>query len=158
MTTDQRDRQTVIAEVQKALRDNASWGLLLHQTIAARFGLNPTDLKCLDLARREKDLTAGQLATITGLSNSAVTAVLNRLENAGLILRKRDEQNRRRVFVLSTGRHELGLRDAYAPLTVSMREHLDQYDDEQLDLILNFTLAVGKITQDMINQTAQAPG
>ncbi|MEV1200372.1 hypothetical protein [Microbispora rosea] len=35
------------------MRENAGRGLVLHQAIADRFGLGPTDLKCLDLARHE---------------------------------------------------------------------------------------------------------
>jgi hypothetical protein len=30
---------------------------MLHQAIAERFGLNSTDLKCLDLARNDRQLT-----------------------------------------------------------------------------------------------------
>lgn len=66
-------------------------------------------VKCLDLARGEPDLAAGRIAAATGLSASAVTSVLDRLERAGFIERVRDPADRRKVRVRSTGRHEAAL-------------------------------------------------
>ncbi|MCP2163919.1 MarR family winged helix-turn-helix transcriptional regulator [Goodfellowiella coeruleoviolacea] len=156
MSSDQVDRSDLVTALQQAVRDNATWGLLLHQEIAARFGLNPTDLKCLELARREHELTAGRLAGLVGLSASAVTAVLDRLERAGFVQRRRDQNNRRRVFVLSTGRHEASVRHAYAPLAAALREHLERYDDQQLALLLDFTRHLGEITRDTATDYAGA--
>src|SRR3989440_9212563 len=93
------DRGELIDRLQEVLRDNGSRGMLLHQAVAERYGLNPTDLKCLDLARSEENLTAGRLAEITGMSTSAITAVLDRMERAGFLERVRDPRDRRRVIV-----------------------------------------------------------
>ncbi|MEU1815009.1 hypothetical protein ABZ543_07410 [Streptomyces roseifaciens] len=71
-----KSRPELIESLMKAMRDQAGRGLMLHGAIAERFGLNFTDLKCLDLARSEPELTAGRIAAVTGLSTSAVTAVL----------------------------------------------------------------------------------
>ena len=90
-----RSRTQVIADLMEASRDMAGWTLMLHQTIATRFGLGPTDMKCLDLARNEKALTAGRLAEITGLSTSAVTAAVDRLDKRGFVERGRDPHDRR---------------------------------------------------------------
>lgn len=151
MSSDQVDRDSLVAALQQALRDNATWALLLHQEISTRHGLNPTDLKCLHLARRERDLTAGQLASLAGLSASAVTAVLDRLERAGFVERRRDHNNRRRVLVVPTGRHEASLRHAYAPLTSAVRDHIERYDTRELALLLDFTRFLGELTQDAIS-------
>lgn len=56
-----RDRRaTLIAALTDQMRDSATRAVMLHQAIAERFGLNSTDLKCLDLARNERQLTAGR--------------------------------------------------------------------------------------------------
>jgi DNA-binding MarR family transcriptional regulator len=66
-------------------------------------GLHPTDLTALRvLARGEGRLTVSQLGACLRLSSAAVTGLVDRLAGAGLVLRVRDEADRRRVFVVPT--------------------------------------------------------
>jgi len=109
--------------------------VLVHQSVAERFGLHATDLKCLDIVAREPDLTAGRIAEITGMSTSAVTALLDRLERRGFIERHRDAGDRRRVYVRSTGQHEQQVGASYAPLAEATVAILQGYDEEQLAVI-----------------------
>ncbi len=44
-------------------------------------------------------LTAGRLAEESGLTTGAVTFILDRLEEAGMVTRRRDTEDRRRVWV-----------------------------------------------------------
>ncbi|MFE2507941.1 MarR family winged helix-turn-helix transcriptional regulator [Streptomyces naganishii] len=152
-----RERAELIAAIEDAVRDNGGRGQLLHQAIAERFGLNPTDLKCVDLARTEPRLTAGRLAEITGLSTSATTAVLDRMEKAGFIERVRDPADRRRVVVVSTGRREQELNTAFAPLRDAMTAVLESYDDEQLALIAGFVGRLNDLLRDMTAQPGGGP-
>lgn len=64
-------------------------------------------------------LTVGEQANHLGLSRAAMTELIDRLEDRGLVARMRDEEDRRRVFVWLTddGRdHVAGLPDADDPL------------------------------------------
>ncbi|MGW0135955.1 MarR family winged helix-turn-helix transcriptional regulator [Streptomyces sp. NPDC003299] len=155
MSTPHPRRADLIAAIEDAVRDNGARGQLLHQAIAERFGLNPTDMKCVDLARSEPRLTAGRLAEITGMSTSATTAVLDRMEKAGFIERVRDPADRRRVIVVSTGRREQELAAAFAPLKDVMTAVLESYDDDQLVLIAQFTQRVNELLRDL---TRTMPG
>ncbi|MDG6104088.1 MarR family transcriptional regulator [Dactylosporangium aurantiacum] len=131
-------RAELLGAIGAQMRLQSSLGLVLHQSVADRFGLNPTDLKCLDLAAREPDLTAGRIAELTAMSTSAVTALLDRLERRGFIERRRDPTDRRRVYVVSTGRHERELATIYAPLATATGAVLDSYSDDELRLLLGF--------------------
>ena len=62
-------------------------------------GLNPTDVRCVDLLDQHGTMTAGALAELAGLSTGAVTFLLDRLERAGFVRRVRDLEDRRRVLV-----------------------------------------------------------
>jgi DNA-binding MarR family transcriptional regulator len=152
-----RRRPELIAAIEDAVRDNGGRGQLLHQAIAERFGLNPTDMKCVDLARSEPRLTAGRLAEITGMSTSATTAVLDRMEKAGFIERVRDPDDRRKVIVASTGRREQELASAFAPLKDVMTAVLESYDDEQLELIAGFVGRVNELLRDLTRQLPAEP-
>jgi DNA-binding MarR family transcriptional regulator len=132
------DRDALTAEISELMRDNASLVVVLHQAIADRFGLGPSDLKCLDLARREQPLTAGRLAEMTRMSTSAVTSMLDRLEQAGFISRRRDSTDRRRVYVVSTGRHEADVAAAFEPLERAMMMLLSTQSDDRLEFLAEF--------------------
>ena len=56
-------------------------------------------MKCLDYVDRGGDVTAGDLARLTGLTTGAITAAIDRLEKAGLAKRERSETDRRKVFI-----------------------------------------------------------
>jgi DNA-binding MarR family transcriptional regulator len=143
-------RHVLMAEISELMRDNASLGVVLHQAIADRFGLGPSDLKCLDLARRERPLTAGRLAELTRMSTSAVTAMLDRLERAGFIERQRDASDRRRVYVVSTGRHEADVADAFRPLNEATRGLLAGQSDDRLAFLAGFITDLNQAARDVL--------
>lgn len=70
-------------------------------------GLTPSQMVVLQLVGRDGELTAGALAEAARLSQATVTALLDKLEDRGLVLRRRSPQDRRRVVVALT---EAGLR------------------------------------------------
>lgn len=152
------DRAQVLDQLNLALRDQAGRGLMLHGAIADRFGLNFTDLKCLDLARFEPELTAGRIAAVTGLSTSAVTSVLDRLEKRGFINRQRDPNDRRKVVVVSTGKQEAEVGEIFARLGAMVGTVLADYDTDQLAMILGFLRRLDDTAQHFTEElTAAAP-
>jgi DNA-binding MarR family transcriptional regulator len=66
---------------------------------ASLIGINQTDLICLNALFREGPMTAGQLATVIGLTSGATTTAIDRLERAGYAHRRSDPADRRRVMV-----------------------------------------------------------
>jgi DNA-binding MarR family transcriptional regulator len=108
------------------------------QAIADTLGINRTDLRCLDILEREGRMTAGRLATQTGLTTGAITTVLDRLETAGFARRVRDADDRRRVYVELTDQIRQAAGDFYTEHT-ELSEHLyTLYTSEQIELLLEF--------------------
>lgn len=142
-------RGELLAALNEAFREQASRTVMMHQAIAERFGLNSTDIKCLDLARNETALTAGRLAEITGMSTSAITAVLDRLEGRQFIERRRDPADRRKVIVVATGKHETQTLHIFARVQETFERFLDSYDDAQLEFLLNFTERLNATARDL---------
>lgn len=90
------------------------------EQFGARHGLHRTDLNALviimDAERRGEPMSPSQLSTALGLSASATTALLDRLERSGHLGRDRAADDRRRVrLVMPTKALELG-REFFAPL------------------------------------------
>jgi DNA-binding MarR family transcriptional regulator len=84
---------------QEMGREIGARTILFHQAVANLVGVSITDMKCLDYVDRGGDVTAGDLARLTGLTTGAITAAIDRLEKAGLARRERSETDRRKVFI-----------------------------------------------------------
>jgi len=70
-----------------------------HEAVALRLGINPTDLRCLNLIGSQPGMTPTRLAELAGLTTGAITGVLDRLEAAGFVRREADPSDRRRLTV-----------------------------------------------------------
>ncbi|MFI5954613.1 MarR family winged helix-turn-helix transcriptional regulator [Cryptosporangium sp. NPDC051539] len=138
------ERQELVGAIGELLRRQSGLALVLHRSVAERFGLNPTDLKCLDIAVTEAPVTAGRIAGLTGMSTSAVTALLDRLEKRGFVERYREPGDRRKVYVRSTGRHEQELAEIYRPLAEATDAVLSSFDPASLEVVKDL---LGKLTE-----------
>src|ERR1035438_5924000 len=93
------ERKRSIEELARALRSLVSASDAFDEALGKVLGLNPTDVRCVDLLDKHGKMTAGALADLAGLSTGAVTFLLDRLESAGFVSRVRDIDDRRRVLV-----------------------------------------------------------
>jgi len=105
---------------------------------AERLGVNLTDLRCLGVLDRRGALTAKELAEEAGLTSGATTALIDRLERAGYVERRRDAADRRRVHVALTARAREAIAEIWGPLAAAGQELASRYTDEQLALVLDY--------------------
>jgi DNA-binding MarR family transcriptional regulator len=94
-----RDREEVIDRGGKVFRAYQTSNDNFDQAIADHLGMNRTDMRCVDLIDQAGGMTAGELARAAGLTSGAVTAVIDRLEKAGMARRVADPADRRRVRI-----------------------------------------------------------
>ncbi|WP_339323260.1 MarR family transcriptional regulator [Paenibacillus sp. FSL W8-0194] len=120
------------------LRQNSARAVMLHQLVSEKLGLNATDHKCLDFLNRTGPVTAGQLAELTGLTTGAVTNVIDRLEQAGYVVRDKDPKDRRRVVVKPAEGSSSRISPQFESIMQSTLQILSRYDEEQTRLILEF--------------------
>ena len=137
-------------ELERAVTDRlgrqlGGHALLFHQAVAERLGLNATDLKCLDLARGEKDITAGRIAELTGLTTAALTSVIDRLEARGIVRRERDLSDRRKVFVRPIAERMTEIGRLFESLDRAMRQLYAGYSVADLTLLRDFAIEADKV-------------
>ena len=111
-----QNKRDLIDELIAAYRANSSQDSAFDALAAERLGISPTDLRCLDIIQGRAGLTAGELASASGLTTGAVTAVIDRLERAGLARRAPDQSDRRKVLVEVTDRHYQEAGGIWGPL------------------------------------------
>jgi DNA-binding MarR family transcriptional regulator len=100
----------------RALRRLITEAIGTHETVAASLGLNPTDLRCLELAASEPEMTPSRLAELSDLTSGAVTGVLDRLERGGFLRRESDPTDRRRLLVRLDPKRWAELEERYMPI------------------------------------------
>lgn len=120
-------------------RELGARGILFHQAIANLAGVSVTDLKCLDYVDRVGDVTAGDLARLTGLTTGAITAAIDRLEKVGLARRERSETDRRKVFIrLCQSPAMARIAPFYEALGRESAQMITRYSVRELETIKDF--------------------
>lgn len=138
MSTDLPTRDELIGALSWKMRRLSAETVLFHQAIADRLGINPTDLKCLDLAAGPEPVTAGRLAEVSGLTSGAITGVINRLEKAGLVHREQDPHDRRKVIITVRPDVPSIVVGLFSSISDSMLELCSRYRDDEIALVLDF--------------------
>ncbi|MBO0763077.1 MAG: MarR family transcriptional regulator [Hyphomicrobiaceae bacterium] len=124
------------------MRDVSGQGVLYSQAVAARLGMNSTDLECLDHILRGP-VTAGRLAELTGLTTGAITGVIDRLEREGLARRESDPDDRRKTVVRALPAVLKRVLPLFEPMERAAMAVLSRYRDDELALILDFLTRAG---------------
>ncbi len=86
----------------RALKAVAEYGAqltLFRNAVSEWAGLNVTDMECLRLLFLKGAASPSELAKHTGLTSGATTAMLDRLENAGMIERQPNPNDRRGTLI-----------------------------------------------------------
>jgi DNA-binding MarR family transcriptional regulator len=109
----------------------------LDQAASEVMGINRTDHTALDVIERIGPITAGELAKETGLSPAAMTASIDRLEQAGTARRIRDPDDRRRVLVEITPAARKRAWEIYGPLKEAFVRDMRRYSTEELELFVD---------------------
>src|SRR5215469_4876702 len=118
-----------------------------------------TDLQVMDILNFTGPMTAGQLADLTGLTTGAITGMLNRLEEAGLVRRERDKSDARRVIVrLERGKDGMNkISPIFDSLGNAWDELASDYDDEQIAFLLEFFKRSNAMSRQEIIRLQEAP-
>ena len=147
-------KELLVRQVILQVREYGISNVLFRNIIADVMGVNITDVECLGLLFHKGISTPSELSAYTGLSSGATTAMLDRLENSGIIER-RPNPNDRRGTMISIIQEKA---EKLAPLFQSGREAQNQlvssYSEEELELLTAFLHNL-VITMDQERQKLQ---
>src|ERR671922_1747812 len=131
-------RERIVEEFSAAIRayqtSNDTW----DQAMADHVGINRTDARCIDLLDQAGGMTAGELAKAAGLTTGAVTAVVDRLERAGMARRVADPSDRRRVRIEATPKLWELTGPLMGPFIEESQSILDDFTTEELERFAEF--------------------
>ena len=129
------------------------------EQVAKKLKLSRTDTRCLDLIDRLGPISAGRLAQETGLTTGAVTFILDRLEEAGMVTRRRDTEDRRRVWVEIVPEAQERLKVLHQPVAEEMREVAQRFKADELATVRDFMRQAKEVFQrqmhDVVHEAVQ---
>ncbi|MEM7585940.1 MAG: MarR family transcriptional regulator [Acidobacteriota bacterium] len=109
----------------------------LHsRSLIQRYGLTGPQLVILRELSQLEEASGSELARSVSLSLPTVTGILTRLENRGLITRKRSETDKRRVLVRPTAEAADLLATAPPPLQDSFASQFETLEDWEQSMLL----------------------
>jgi DNA-binding MarR family transcriptional regulator len=142
-----------VTRVDHDVRKMAAQTVVTSQIVAGHFGLHTTDLRVLDMIYMRGQVTAGDLAKATGLTSGSVTALIDRLSNAGYVERRDDDTDRRKVWVRSRNDAIEPIKEFFLPSQIRMFELWSKFKAAELDVIADFlertTLLAAECAEDI---------
>jgi DNA-binding MarR family transcriptional regulator len=127
----------------------SSFDSLFSQAVAERVSMHQTDIETMDLLNTLGPMTAGELSERSGLSSGATTRLIDRLEHRGYVRRCSNEADRRCVIIEPVYENLGELAALFGPLADRMTEVWSGFDDDQLDVIIEFIRRSNAVTAEL---------
>jgi len=124
---------------------------LYDEKVGARLGLSMSErhsLSCLAHGPRP----ARDIAEATHLTRAAITTLVDRLEERGLVLRTPDTADRRQVLVSMTAKAQGMIGEYYGPIAAEGETFLATFSHAELTTILRFVEGAVELQQRHIER------
>jgi DNA-binding MarR family transcriptional regulator len=152
-------RRALLADLQDTAQETQGLAVFFQTAIAAQAGLHATDMQALGvLLRRGEPVTAGDLAGVTGLTTGAVTRLVDRLERDGYVARRRDDLDRRKVWITAVPERLDEIAGLYRDVALAHERLLSDYSDDELELIRDYQRRANQVGWDLIGRMPTSNG
>lgn len=144
-----------------AVRDYGIHLRLFQNAVSEWAGLNTTDMECLRLLFLKGTATPSELARHTGLTSGATTAMLDRLEKAGLIERRPNPDDRRGTLIIPAKLATEKAASWFESARMAQDELISSYSESELEIIADVFERFTKLwnqEREKIQRTSTARG
>jgi DNA-binding MarR family transcriptional regulator len=135
-------RQQLGEQIGMSMQEVISSAVLTNERIARSFGLIVVDLQTYGvLVRNGEPMTPGQVSQATELPSSTTTRVLDRLEQKGMVERRPDPRERRKVMVHAVPPNK-DVQAAYAEIVRQMEQVHRDFTVAELQTVVRYLDAI----------------
>ena len=139
-----------------AIRRLSHHAVELSDHLRSASEVNDTDFRAMTAIQGRPGLTAGELATMLQRSPGAISSVLERLEDAGHVERRRDEGDRRRVTLWTTARPRQVAAAALEPFLAGIREEFADDDPDEVAAAADVLARAAAVMDSFLTDHRQA--
>jgi DNA-binding MarR family transcriptional regulator len=143
-----RQRDELIGAIGVAIMRWQDATETFDEAVGRLHDLNSADRRCLSFVSLGPQ-NASAIAKETALTPAAVTALIDRLETRGLVQRRPDASDRRKVLVEATDKTRELIRGTYLPTAQAGAKLLASYSTEELTAIHRFLEEALALQQQM---------
>ena len=146
-------KNDIVTRVRKLSQHYAYSSIQMHEAVARKVGLSGTDHKYLGFLMEKGQMTAGELATLTGLTTGAVTGLIDRFEKKKLVQRQLANDDRRKVIIVPNSENIMTL---ISPLYKEFRSKTEtlmaSFSEEEIEIIASYFSRAIDIMQETTDQ------
>jgi DNA-binding MarR family transcriptional regulator len=145
-------KQELLTAIGDAFRINQNKADVFDDVASEILSINRTDMRAMDIVSRRGRVTAGELAKEAGLTTGGVTAVVDRMERAGLLKRVRDPDDRRRVWLETTPLVLEKTMPIWGPMQELWESWARNLTRDQLEFLLRFLTESNELMEEQIER------
>lgn len=135
-----------VTHIRRLSQAYAYTSLQMHEAVARKAGLSGTDHKYLGFLIQKGQMTAGELANLSGLTTGAVTGLIDRFEKKKLVKRQFDEDDRRKVFIVPVAGNIMALLEPlYKEYRAANEKLIASFTEEELKALEKYFLKAVEI-------------
>jgi DNA-binding MarR family transcriptional regulator len=139
--------------VRKLSQAYAYTSIQMHEAVAQKAGFTGTDHKYLGFLLERGKMSAGELATLTGLTTGAVTGLIDRFEKKKLVKRVFADDDRRKVFIEPNTKAIMALLEPlYRDFRSKSEKLLSSFSNHQIKIIESYFSRAIEIMNETTNK------
>ncbi len=151
------DPNSILDRFRIASRQYSDASIFMHEAIARKVGLSGTDHKYLGLILQHKELTAGDISKLTGLTTGAVTGLIDRLEKKKLLKRQFTKDDRRKVIIVPNAENSMKLlQPIFSELQQKTAKLIASFSEKEIQIIERYftesTTLMNEISDNLNNK------
>lgn len=144
-----------LTRVRKLSQMYAFTSIQMHEAVARKAGLSGTDHKYLGFIIEKGQMTAGELAVLTGLTTGAVTGLIDRFEKKNLVERQFAAGDRRKIIIVPNTEYIMTIFEPlYREFRSESQKLLASFSDSEITVIeayLSKAIAIMNDTTSELN-------
>lgn len=139
----------LLTRMRKLSQHYAYSSIQMHEAVGRKAGLSGTDHKYLGFLLKDGAMTAGELASLTGLTTGAVTGLIDRFEEKKLVKRRFAEDDRRKVIIEPDTKKIMALLEPlYKEFRSKSEKLITSFSDKEIKTIESYFLKAIEIMDD----------
>jgi DNA-binding MarR family transcriptional regulator len=139
-------RKQLGEQIALTMQEVIASAVLTNERIARSIGLNVVDFQTYGvLVRNHEPMTPGQVSQATELPSSTTTRVLDRLESRGMVERRPDPADRRKIWIHAVPFDEERVTAAYTAILRQMDEVHAGFSVAELQTVARYLDAIKNV-------------